>query len=318
MASLAFPAPLSTFSVLAGVVVLALYSLQNLRTLERLRNEIQTRTHEAQTQRFRTVESRHLIEQILRIFKIQRLELQKAIQSVEELVAVLSEFVKGTDQTLQRSVEMQANANQGLSQVKELNDAMEQIESTNDQLGSIQAIINGIAQKTSTIDAIVLKTQLLSFNAAIEAALAGEKGRGFSVVASEVGLLADSSGKAADEIAQLLEKSRGRTLHTIQNIGKRIQNGKEMSDRCSSSFSSIHSNITAIAPMIETIKRTSELQQNGLSETLRIFEELHRINTQAQDSFSNLIHLMPDMIREDLQLQFHLDDLTKTHQQNPA
>ena len=52
----------------------------------------------------------------------------------------------------------------------------------------------------------MFKTQLLSFNASIEAARAGQHGRGFAVVAEEVGHLAQTSGKAAEEIRNLLEK----------------------------------------------------------------------------------------------------------------
>ena len=68
------------------------------------------------------------------------------------------------------------------------------------------SIIQEIEDKTKAIDEIVFQTKLLSFNASVEAERAGEHGRGFSVVAQEVGNLAQLSGKSAAEINEILKR----------------------------------------------------------------------------------------------------------------
>lgn len=269
----------------------------------------QKKTNTSNLDESKAEEARWLVEQVMMILSNQKKEFQKSIQAIEEIGAVFSEVVKGSEQTLTRSMDMQVGANQGLNQVQEMRLAMQEIELADSDLKEIQNIINAIAEKTTVIDSIVFKTQLLSFNAAIEAALAGEKGLGFSVVASEVGMLADNSGRAADEIANLLDKSRIQTIQALQNIGNRISAGRVSSEKCSHSFTSIHSIIVEIVPMIEIIKRTSEMQKAGLQETQNIFENLQRTNTQVQDAFTQLVEFLPQLVsKEHLQSMVH--DLT--------
>lgn len=77
---------------------------------------------------------------------------------------------------------------------------------SNKKITEITKVISEVAAKTQVINEIVFKTKLLSFNASVEAARAGDQGRGFSVVAEEVGNLAKMSGDAAKEISNITEE----------------------------------------------------------------------------------------------------------------
>jgi methyl-accepting chemotaxis protein len=88
--------------------------------------------------------------------------------------------------------------------------------------------------------------------------------------------------------------------------------GKQSSEKCSSSFTSIHSNITEIVPMIEMIKKTSELQKASLLETQTIFETLQSTNTQMQEAFSQLVRALPQLVTEEAYLADNVQDLTLT------
>ena len=96
---------------------------------------------------------------------------------------------------------------------------MTSISESTEDLDSINNSIRGI-QKTQVINDIVFQTQLLSFNASIEAAKAGVHGKGFSVVAEEVGKLAVLSGTAASEISEILKES-SKTISTTMKIIER-------------------------------------------------------------------------------------------------
>ncbi|WP_127717758.1 methyl-accepting chemotaxis protein [Halobacteriovorax sp. HLS] len=108
--------------------------------------------------------------------------------------------------------------------VKEINKASDEligkVDHNHQRFEEILGVFNNVQEKTSVINDIVFQTKLLSFNASVEAARAGEHGKGFSVVAEEVGNLAQMSGKSANEIAELLEGS-------LSNVSSIISNSKE-------------------------------------------------------------------------------------------
>src|SRR5690606_14658037 len=74
------------------------------------------------------------------------------------------------------------------------------LETIADQLNDFQNTFSSVEEKTNMINDIVFQTKLLSFNASVEAARAGHHGKGFSVVAEEIGRLAETSGTSASAI----------------------------------------------------------------------------------------------------------------------
>lgn len=92
-----------------------------------------------------------------------------------------------------------------ISSIKDSNVTMlKKMEENFEEINSIIQVINVIQEKTNVINDIVFQTKLLAFNASVEAARAGELGKGFSVVAEEVGNLANMSGKASKEITDII------------------------------------------------------------------------------------------------------------------
>ncbi|MFD0961325.1 methyl-accepting chemotaxis protein [Paenibacillus chungangensis] len=130
-------------------------------------------------------------------------------------------------QTKQRSIHMNTTADQSGEVFRSLVDGMHHLEELNksamdvvkkmsllaEQIGSISEVVGDIADQT----------HLLALNAAIEAARAGEEGRGFVVVAHEVKTLADRSGKAVDEIRQLVEQVETGVGNAVGYIEKQYE-----------------------------------------------------------------------------------------------
>lgn len=160
--------------------------------------------------------------------------------AVHEMITSLQEFASLTFHTAERAKhseqicqEMCEKVEQGrktmddvINFVSQMFKSMKRIKGETDNINAltqhhlenIVSVISGIEQKTFVINEIVQKTELLSFNAAIEAARAGQHGRGFAVVAHEVGILARMSGKASAEIQDLIARSGENVKKIVQDL----------------------------------------------------------------------------------------------------
>ncbi len=118
--------------------------------------------------------------------------------------------------------------------------AMEAIESQSEDVGRMVEIIEDIGKETKAIHAIVFETKMLSFNASIEAARAGDHGAGFSVVAQEINSLAEMSGTAAHAIHRLLDESLGRANAIVASHHTTAARGTVATESCSSPEPSPH------------------------------------------------------------------------------
>ncbi|MCB0422600.1 MAG: hypothetical protein KDD61_16480, partial [Bdellovibrionales bacterium] len=155
----------------------------------------------------------------------QSAALTETSSALTEISGMVDQNVRYAERALEESTQSQSHVNHGKDLVEKMLTTMleisessqkmaQQTETNNRELEKIVSVINEITEKTHIIHDIVFQTKLLSFNASVEAARAGEHGKGFSVVAEEIGNLAEMSGKAAKEISNLLNMSSS-TVHEI-------------------------------------------------------------------------------------------------------
>jgi methyl-accepting chemotaxis protein len=173
------------------------------------------------------------------------------------------------------------------------NDLLNQVNLNNDNMSKVTNIINEIAQKTNVINDIVFQTKILSFNASVEAARAGENGKGFSVVAEEIGQLANMSGSASKEIEDLITSS----IEIVSNISKEmiekidhfttinsknISAGNENANQCAKIFEQIYTTVEEVGQGMENISSTSSEQREAIHDISSTIQELD------QETSSNL------------------------------
>ena len=153
----------------------------------------------------------------------QNNELEQAATAVNEMTAAVEEVARNAASTSDASRETDEHSRNGQDQVRQtvssINALTNDLTETAENVESLAAEVNSITQMLDVIRAVAEQTNLLALNAAIEAARAGEQGRGFAVVADEVRALAHRTQQSTTEIEQMIgsvQKGAGNAVQAMQ------------------------------------------------------------------------------------------------------
>jgi methyl-accepting chemotaxis protein len=141
---------------------------------------------------------------------------------------------------------------------------------TTEAMNEIDKEVNAINEAITVIDQIAFQTNILSLNAAVEAATAGEAGKGFAVVAAEVRNLASRSAEAAKEIKLLVETAT-----------KKADQGKKISEDMISGYKMLNENISLTIELIKNIEGSSKEQLAGIEQ---INDAINSLDQQTQQN----------------------------------
>ncbi len=195
--------------------------------------------------------------------------------SLEETAAALEEITGNIRGNTQNIAQMATNANELTSSSTK---GQELATQTTTAMDEINEQVTAINDAIGVIDQIAFQTNILSLNAAVEAATAGEAGKGFAVVAQEVRNLASRSAEAAKEIKDLVE-----TATTKANQGKTI------ADSMIEGYESLNNNISNTIKLIEGVESASKEQLGGIEQ---INDAINQLDQQTQENVSvtNIVH----------------------------
>ncbi len=192
--------------------------------------------------------------------------------SLEETAASIEEITGNIQSTNQRAQEMyniSSDTKDSASKGKDLaNQTAKSMDEINEQVSSINEAI-------TVIDQIAFQTNILSLNAAVEAATAGEAGKGFAVVAQEVRNLASRSAEAAKEIKELVETATSKA-----------NTGKDISTSMIEGFSELEENILKTSNLINDVSSAAKEQSSAMSQIADAINQLDKF-TQENASIAD-------------------------------
>lgn len=209
--------------------------------------------------------------------------IEQMSQSVAEVAQKSNDAAASADTSGNVATEGGATVEQTIEGMNAINEAVshsarsvEELGRRGEQIGEIVEVINDIADQTN----------LLALNAAIEAARAGEHGRGFAVVADEVRKLADRTTKATEEIGASIEAIQSETKLAVERMSAgsdQVAVGVERAGEAGSSLTQIVASASEVASMIRSIASAAEQQAAASEEVSHTVTSINAITQQSSE-----------------------------------
>ena len=224
--------------------------------------------------------------------------------SLEETAAALEQITSTIQANTQATTKMSQLAQSVTTSAK---NGQELANQTARSMDDINKEVSSINEAIEVIDQIAFQTNILSLNAAVEAATAGEAGRGFAVVAQEVRNLASRSAEAAKEIKNIVELA-----------SKKAKTGKDISDNMISGYQELNENISHTINTINDVAKASKEQERGIiqiNDAINTLDQATQKNAQVADQISimasNIANMSNSLVTAASRASFLKDSLDK-------
>ncbi|MCT6815536.1 methyl-accepting chemotaxis protein [Lysinibacillus fusiformis] len=235
------------------------------------------------------------IQQISTGQEKQLLGMKEANHSVTEISSSLTAITENIKELNDLSIEtskVSLSGNEVITQsVEQMNQINKQNIMTNEAMLLLESKSQEIGEIINVITSIAAQTNLLALNAAIEAARAGEQGKGFAVVADEVRKLAEESGNAANNISTLIGEIQLHTQNTVQivNEGKSVvetgiryvANAGKTFDEIAADVDMINNKLSSVSTEIQEINANTEILVNEILKTKDVTDQSSRYTQQV-------------------------------------
>ncbi|RXJ95625.1 chemotaxis protein [Malaciobacter molluscorum] len=200
----------------------------------------------------------------------QAASLEETAAAIEEITSIIKSSTAKVDEMSTLANDLNNSSTVGKTLATETTQAMEDID----------AKVSAINEAITVIDQIAFQTNILSLNAAVEAATAGEAGKGFAVVAAEVRNLASRSADAAKEIKELVETA---TL--------KANEGKVISNKMIGGYNELNEKIEQTIGLIDSVSTASKEQEQGIlqiNDAINNLDRATQVNANSASEISSL------------------------------
>lgn len=232
----------------------------------------------------------------------QNREIKGIVAATEKMSHGMAATAQHTAQSLEITNATLGAAEQGKQTISAMASAMDGIQEsarkTMAVIKALEASSEQISVMTQTIRKIADQTNLLALNAAIEAARAGEAGKGFAVVADEVRALAENTQKATKEIVATVDKIQKDTAEalTVSEAGAaEIRNGSALAENANQVFESVMTKLDNMRGIIANIANTTESQSEAASSVLHMMETILDSSVRAEQKVQDITLVTEDL-----------------------
>ncbi|HMV53406.1 MAG TPA: methyl-accepting chemotaxis protein [Rhodocyclaceae bacterium] len=258
------------------------YTIEELRVLVRRINDAAQRVSAATTSAQRTS------SELLAATERQSQEITEAGDAVLSMARSISEVSNNANQSAQVARQSLEAAEKGAlavsNSIRGMNDIRDQIQETSKRIKRLGESSQEIGEIVELISDITEQTNVLALNAAIQAASAGEAGRGFTVVAEEVQRLAERSAEATKQIAAIVKTIQTDTqdaVSAMENSTRGVVDGAKLSDNAGQALAEISEVSQRLASLIEQITLQTQQQAGKATQVAQTMKSILRVTEQT-------------------------------------
>ncbi len=236
----------------------------------------------------KTAQAQSISAELLGAAERQSKEIEETTAQVLQVSRSISEVSSTADEGARVAQRSLAAADKGRAAVQNsisgMNDIREQIQETSKRIKRLGESSQEIGEIVELISDITEQTNVLALNAAIQAASAGEAGRGFSVVAEEVQRLAERSGEATKQIGAIVKTIQADTQDAVAAMEKStmgVVEGAKLSDAAGQALTEIDHVTKNLAQLIQTISQATHTQANATNKVAQNMQDILEITRQT-------------------------------------
>ncbi len=221
-------------------------------------------------------------------------EMAKTILETTRNTGALAELAKNSRRIASDGGEVIGSTIEGMDRISQVvrmsSDKIQRLGKSSSEIGAIIQVIDDIADQTN----------LLALNAAIEAARAGEQGRGFAVVADEVRRLAERTSKATKEIADMIQRIQtetGEAVSAIDEGNSEVARGRTLADKAAEALKEIIKGSDEVADMVSQVAAASEQQSTAAEQISKNIEAISTVSGESAAGTQQIANAANDLNR---------------------